>query len=56
MEGYDDTGPYARARTGQSHGQARAAVAWRMLRGEHENTDCDECKFPCEGCAKGGQQ
>ena len=48
MEGYDDTGPYARARTGQSHGQARAAVAWRMLRGEHERPDCD--------CAKGGGQ
>lgn len=32
------------------------AVAWRMLRGEYEHPDCDECKFPCETCAKGGRQ
>lgn len=41
------------------------AVAWRMLRGEHERPDCDkypecrnsdECKYPCEKCAKGGRQ
>ena len=31
-------------------------VAWRMLRGEHEDTDCNECKFPCEECSKGGRQ
>ncbi len=32
------------------------AVAWRMLRGEHEHSDCDECKFPCETCANRSRQ
>ena len=31
-------------------------VAWRMLRDEHEHTDCDECKFLCEGCANRSRQ
>lgn len=31
-------------------------VAWRMLRGEYEDTDCDECKFPCETCANRSRQ
>lgn len=31
-------------------------VAWRMLRGEHEHSDCDECKFPCETCANRSRQ
>lgn len=28
------------------------AVAWRFALREHEH--CDECKYPCEGCANRG--
>lgn len=30
-------------------------VAWRMLRGDHEDASlCDDCKSPCEECGKEG--
>lgn len=32
-------------------------VAFRFVRKDYEQlSDCNECKFPCESCAKGGGQ
>lgn len=41
----------------ESEARDLLVVVWRFVRKDYEVCDnCNECKFPCEKCAKGGRQ